>query len=421
MLLLQQSRLDMATDQLRLGLAENPDDALAHALLAICLADRKQYDEATREAQQAIHCGPDHAFPHYALAKVYYTRDRYAEALAALDEALALDRTESTYFRLLASIHLAKQDWPAALAASEEGLAANPEDEGCLNLRAVALTHLGRQQEARASVQASLKRAPDNAFAHAAQGWSLLHEGQHQQALVSFQEALRLDPNLEYARSGIIEALKARHLIYRWMLAYYLWTARLSGRLQWALILGLMLGSRLVRGLAQADPNLAPVAALVGVGYFAFMYLTWTASPLFNLLLRLNRFGRLALRRDETVCSNWVGLCLLGAVISLIAAFLLEPYLILMPIVLGLLVIPISATFVCPRGWPRNVMGGATVGLAAVGLGACTLLAVQGRAQAAAGNVEPDPAVLGLASAFLIGLFVVSLATNVMARITVKK
>ena len=62
----------------------------------------------------------------------------------------------------------------------------------------------------------------------------VLHQAQPKAALEHFREALRLDPNLQYAQAGIVEALKARNPIYRWMLGYFLWMGRLSDRAKWA-------------------------------------------------------------------------------------------------------------------------------------------------------------------------------------------
>ena len=50
-LLLEQSRFELAEQELRMALADEPDNALGHAFLARCLAERKQFHEATEEAR----------------------------------------------------------------------------------------------------------------------------------------------------------------------------------------------------------------------------------------------------------------------------------------------------------------------------------------------------------------------------------
>ena len=53
LLLFQQSRHDLAEAELRQSLASEPQDAYAHALLALCLSKRESFQEATDEARQA--------------------------------------------------------------------------------------------------------------------------------------------------------------------------------------------------------------------------------------------------------------------------------------------------------------------------------------------------------------------------------
>jgi tetratricopeptide (TPR) repeat protein len=232
----------------------------------------------------------------------------------------------------------------------------------------MALVKLGRKKEAGATIEAALAKDPDNAVTHANQGWALLERGDHRKALEHFREALRLDPELDWARAGIVESLKARYLVYRLMLRYFLWMASLRARAQWALIIGLFVLYWVLRHVADANPDLAPWIWPVLYAYIGFAVMGWLADPLFNLLLRLNRFGRLALSPDQVRASNWVGGCLLVALLAL-GAWLVTGYLIALGLALnaGLLIIPIAATFRCEAGWPRDWMAIYTSVLAVLG------------------------------------------------------
>lgn len=376
LLLYQQSRHELAEGELRQALAADPHDPFAHALLALCLNEREKFDAATTEARQAIHLGPDFPFAHYAHARVLYDRNRHPEALAAIQEAIRLDSTDADYFSLLGSIHFDEQRWREALNAAEQGLQFDPEHVGCTNLRAMALVKLGRKAEAGATIDAALAKNPDNALTHANQGWTLLEKGEPKKALEHFREALRLDPENEWARHGIVEALKARNLIYAVMLKYFLWMSKLSGRAQWGIILGGYFGNQLLGGLARSTPGLAPWVLPLRILYLAFAVLTWTAYPIFNLLLRLNRFGRLALTSEQTVESNWVGASLFLALVSLGGCFALgfESPWVMSLAVFGLLLLPLSGLFRCAVGWPRWTMIAVVAALTFLGLGAIGLI-----------------------------------------------
>jgi hypothetical protein len=235
----------------------------------------------------------------------------------------------------------------------------------------MALVQLGRKDEASATLGSALADDPDSALTHANQGWALLHQGKPHQALDHFREALRLDPELEFARAGIVEALKARNIIYRGMLAYFLWMSRLDGRVRIGLIVGAFVGNRLVAGVAQQSPFLALLLLPVLLAYFAFVLMSWLADPLYNLLLRLDRMGRYALSADQTRGANLLAVGLLAVVACLAAAILTwqEP-LFYATLLLTILLLPVSAIFVCAPGWPRQTM----IAIAAALLGMIALI-----------------------------------------------
>lgn len=312
-LLMQQSRFEMAEEQLRLALAENSEDAVAHAMLAICLLERKEYDGATDEARQAIHCAPDESIGFYSLAVIMHERNRLTEALEAIKEAVRIEPWESSYWGTLSGIEASRKSWKECLAAAEQGLEADADDVACTNLRAQALVQLGRRDEAGATIDAALRKEPDNAVTHANQGWALLHAGEPRQAMEHFREALRLQPELEWARVGIIEAMKARNFLYRWMLSYFLWIGSLPAGFQIALVLGIVFGNQIIVAVAKAVPVLAPYQGWFIAAYLIFVWMSWVSSTLFNLVLWLDPFGRLALNDKEKLSATLCGLCILGA------------------------------------------------------------------------------------------------------------
>ena len=357
LLLLEQSRTEQAEDELRRALADDPHSPLAHALLARCLVVRKQYHEASAEADLAVHLAPDHAFTHYTRAAVLYARNRFPAAKSAAEEAIRLDPENADYWAMLSSIEWIRRQWQPALDAAGQGLAIDAEHVDCNNLRAMALVKLGRRDLAGQTIDAALARDPDNADSHANRGWTLLEEGRHREALEHFREALRLEPHHGWARSGIVEALKAKNIIYRLMLAYFLWMSKLSAGAQWGIIIGGYLGYRALDALAAGRPALAVFAWPVLFAYITFAVMTWIADPLFNLLLRMSRFGRYALTREQIVASNWLGGTLAVSVMLAVAALVTNRgALLILSLVTAIMIIPLAAVFRCEAGWPRRVM-----------------------------------------------------------------
>ena len=370
LVLLEQGRHELAIPELRQVLATDPDAALPHALLAVCLVDQEHFAEAQDEAQRAIALAPDLPFAHYALAHVLHDRRDFDRALVAVREAIRLEPEDADFHALEAQLHLANYRWAEALAAAERGLQVEAQHVASTNLRAVALVKLGRKAEAGATIESALARDPDNTFTHANQGWTLLEQGNHAKALEHFREAMRLDPQNDWARQGIIESLKARHFIYSVMLRYFLWMAKLPPNWQLGVILGGWLGNRLLGAVAKSNPALQPWVFPLQMLYLAFALLTWTAEPLFNLLLRLNKFGRLALSEEQTRETNWVGACVglaLASVLGWLVTGAWTPW-VVGGLVFVALLIPLTATFKCQAGWPRRMMGIYTAFLAVLGV-----------------------------------------------------
>ena len=161
----------------------------------------------------------------------------------------------------------------------------------------MALTHLGRKAEAESTLGEALAEDPEDALAHANLGWASLHKSNPDKALEHFREALRLDPTMEWARLGVVEALKARHLVYRVMLRFFLWMGRQTQAAQWAVVLALVVGPNLLASIARKPPpHLKP---FVGADQDRRLRLRdphLDRQPAFQrFLLRFSRFGRLAL------------------------------------------------------------------------------------------------------------------------------
>lgn len=393
LILHQQARHDLAERELRQHLAECPNDGFALALLAISMLEQERRDEAERTAKESIAAAPDMAYSHYALARVYSDRNCYKEAANAIAEAIRLEPADADYHAMSAVIELERRNWAAALSAAETGLQFDPEHVDCNNFRAMALVKLGRKAEAGVTIAGTLAREPEDALTHANQGWTLLEAGDRKQAMHHFRESLRLDPSDAWAKAGLVEAIKAGNPLYAGMLRYFLWTAKLSSRAQWGVIVGGYVGMRILWWLAKTNPSLEPLLTPIIVAYMVFALLTWLAQPIFNLLLFLHPFGRHALNDDRRSQAKWVGACLAlaaGLVLLWFIAGRVDAFL-LFAIVLGTLAIPTSAIHACHRGWPRVTMTAITLALGLIGLSAVPFALAFNRGE--------------LTYAFLLGVF----------------
>lgn len=348
----------MAESELRQALGETPEDSFALALLALTLAELDRRDEAEQAARQSVGRAPDMAFAHYSLARVLLDRNRFAEASSAIQEAVRLEPNDADYHGLRAAIEISQEHWQTALQVAETGLQCDPEHSACNNLRSMALVKLGRKSEASLTLDTTLSRNPDDSFTHANKGWTLLEQGRRDEALNHFNESLRLEPGNEWARQGLVEALKAGNPIYAIFLRYFLWMQKLSPQARWGVVIGGYFASRVLRTWSKDNPEFAPYAFPLQAAYLLFVLLTWLAEPVFNLSLFAHPLGRHALSRDQRRQATWVGGFLALALLVLIPALNSEwrSHHIVAALTLGALAIPVSAVHSCSEGWPRRVM-----------------------------------------------------------------
>ncbi|MFD1000520.1 tetratricopeptide repeat protein [Ohtaekwangia kribbensis] len=369
--LVNQQRYKDAEAELRSVLASEPNNTLALALFAICLSELDKQQEALQVIQNAISREPDNDYLLYLQSLFYFKADNMKEAEKFIRNAIAYDPHNADYFGLLAAIKINQKEWNEALEYANKGLESDPDNLQCLNTRSTALYKLDKKDEAYSTIQEALNKNPENELTHTNLGWSLLEKGDHKKALEHFREALKINPNYSYAKAGLVEGLKARYWFYRIFLKYAFWISNFKGQAQWAIIIGLYIGVRVLRGAAENNPQLGVFLYPIIYLYTAFAISTWVITPLSNLFLRLNVYGRYALTKDETESSNFVGIAFGLSVIGFIAALFTGGALFVMLGIYGIaMMIPLSSMYNAKKQSSRTILVIYTIGLALVGIGA---------------------------------------------------
>ena len=357
LLLAEQNRPEMAVDYFQQAIGDEPENSLAHASFAICLADMEKYDDAERHAREAVSLAPQVDFNHYAAGYVFDERNDFKRAAAAVQEALRIDPEEPMYWALLASVRMQQERWHEALEATENGLRHDPSHPGCVNLNAMALQMLGRRNESVQASAAALARDPENPLSHYTRGMALLEGGQRQEAMYHFRECLRIEPNFEPAREGIVIALKSANPLYRPFLAAAFWLTRKGS--SWGLILpiGLWILLQVGRSLSKSNPELEPWITPATYLYIAFIAVTWLGPHIFDIIVMLHPLGRHAMPRRRKI-AGWVILSMVVVGGGLLVGSFFVDFLLLMLIGVPILflTIPVAGAFRASEGWPSKVM-----------------------------------------------------------------
>jgi tetratricopeptide (TPR) repeat protein len=376
--LYRQGRPDDAIAHVRTHLGGDLGDAEGYALLGLCHTAKKDFEHGEDAARQAVMADPESPLARHVLSLVLWHRDRDAEALIEARRAIELAPEWPSLHAFEGAILLALHRDAEAEAAARRALALDPTENQASNVLSRALSRQGRRDEAAAVLHSALAEDPDDPEVHTARGWLALERREWDAALFHFSEALRRDPNHDAARSGLVEALKAKNPLYRPLLAWFLWMAAMPPGRQAMLILGAFVLIRIGDGLTKDDPQAAAWFAIVRHLYMAFVLITWLGKPLFDLVLATNRFGRLALLPRERVTAYVVGGLAVAALASGAATLAFGiPGGIASLACLGV-AIPVTSCGNSEPGWRRKVRYALTAPLA--------LLLVAGLALAAAAS-----------------------------------
>ncbi len=315
-------RFDAALKEVEQALVFDPENAEALQYLSIVCYNINDYKGGLKAAQQLLGKHPDDPASHYFAAINLVELKKLPEAEQHIESALALDADQPDFYAVLSHIYILKKEFETALEIAENGLELDPEHLSCLNFRTICLTKLGRKAETHQSVIETLAASPDSAYSHTNVGWSILELGDYQGAKQHFAEALRLDPGYEYARDGMLEALKAKNFFYRYFLYYVFWMSKKTEKNQWAFIIGIYFGTQIIGRYSEEYPILTPILyALI-----AFALLSWVTVPFFNLILRFDSVARHALNDDERHSSTVVGVGILAAVTALSLSYFREDH-----------------------------------------------------------------------------------------------
>lgn len=307
-ILLQQRRYEEAEQMLRNLLATDTTNVVYLSLLGETYYMQDKFEEARAIAHQAIGLAPDNPELFYLKARIATEEKAYDEAEGCLDQAIELHPFDADYFAYYGQIKLLRKKFADALHFADEALAIDAENLLALNTRSTALLKLNRKEESFETIEGALREDPNNAYTHANYGWGLLEKGDPKKALVHFEEALKADPGSQYAQSGMLEAIKARNWVYRLFLKYAFFMNKLTAQYQWGVIIGLYIAFRGLNVLAEKVESFRPflIPFIILLSVFAFS--TWVITPISNLFLRFNRYGRFLLGEKEKMSANLVAI-----------------------------------------------------------------------------------------------------------------
>lgn len=278
-------------------LSQNIDNFEAKLFLAHAYFYTDATDDANTLVLELQAIAPNYGPIYHLLGQIALHHDKNKQALSYIEQAISLEPYNSDFFGLKSYILIAEKQFEDALNFANKGLEIDAKSSTCLNARAASLTKLNRKEEAEQTIENLLNDDPENPFSQANVGWNHLENNNVDKAQHHFKASLKIDPNDDYAREGMLTAVKAKNKIYNCYLRYAFWMQKKSGKNQIFIIIGLYLAYRFSINLLQTN-GLSFLALPLIIVYLLFALGSWIMEPISNMILLFDKYGKYLLDKN---------------------------------------------------------------------------------------------------------------------------
>ena len=276
-------------DLAKVALTLNPESVQSHQIHGLCLTALGKEKQAQLAFEKALQINPEDGFSHY-------------------------------YFAFFLS---EKRSWVLALQEVETALTYEPSNSVMLAFRSKALTVLGKKEESRSATLEALRLDPEDPHAHAQHGLVLRIDGDVIGAMKAYREALRNNPNDREALEGLMDAVRSRFIVYRWLLNFELQIQRMSSKTRSLLTIVPITLARLAvtSSFQEMDPSTRTSIRVAGALYLFFLISTWFAPVFMDALSALDSEMKYVLTRPQRIWATGLAILFLISACSLVIGF----------------------------------------------------------------------------------------------------
>ncbi len=299
-ILIQQKRFSQALGLLTEAHALNPDDSKIYILQGLCHYALGHITKGEECADIYLSREPNDPEAYALKARLELANNKPIRATQTAQRGLDCDPEHADLYVLLGRAYDLRGCFTDALDAANTGLEIESDNVQLLNVRAQALTSLQKYEESQETLERSLAIEPENSLTHTCVGWNYLRQSKYAEANEAYQTALRFEPDNQFARDGLIESIKIRHLPYRLFYKIYTKTFSIGATLVWlALFLSTLLKFYLIYFVDILSPLrlLSVPASLIMYSALCIVLIRRFGPALFNCLLIVHPTGRLALSK----------------------------------------------------------------------------------------------------------------------------
>ncbi|MVN91345.1 tetratricopeptide repeat protein [Mucilaginibacter aquatilis] len=295
--LISRDKIDLALQKISGALTQYPDSDELYSLQASAFLRIKDLKNAQQAANTGIGLNPENDFLFYLNAHIALEHDDYKLGEEFIDQAISINPYSATYFGLKALIFINQKKYTEAIETALNGLDLDPDDAMCNNMLSMAQTRAGLSGEAFNRLENMLADDPENELTQANTGYYYLRQGDARKAKEHFAAALNADPGYEFARTGMLQAIKSSNVFYRKLLQFSYWLEEMNGKYRWGFVIGLIL--------------IVKVIPILAIPYLIFVFWTWFTGPISDVIIYFDKYGRY-LMKPQTMLLTKINIAAIG-------------------------------------------------------------------------------------------------------------
>lgn len=258
-------------------LGENPEDPVAHAMIAIALAQVGRRHAALVEARRAVALAPELPIGHVAQAYAHILHDDDKAAGLSFSKALELDPLNRAARLGICRMARTRRDPVRLETALADYRGLFPDDPEADVLKAHLHLMRGETDEAEAAARSALRADPEDADAHAVLGWVHARQGDTAAARERALAALRLAPDDREAHHLLAHAVMLERPLLGYWHRFSLWLAMGGDVRIVAVLIGIWVVCRAAVVLLD-EGGMTSAAAGLQLVWVVFVLITWAAG-----------------------------------------------------------------------------------------------------------------------------------------------
>lgn len=276
--LLRINRLAEASELIRHGFTQHPDDPTLHYYAAQVAWSNDDKPSAEEHLAQALASSPHHVAARELRFRLLMDNQEYPEAERVVVDLLREDPDNAEFLALYArlmmhTLHLAKAE-----ALVREALRRDPESQSARLVRVLLAATRGDDQQARSALAELIHEDPNALSVGYTVLQLLVHERRHREALQLGRELLHVDPTNEALVEALIELRAATHWVALPAYPLVRWGWLASG-VMW---FGAVVALRVVRG--------SPAGAAFSIVWLSYVVYSWVHGPFLKRWIRWRGF-----------------------------------------------------------------------------------------------------------------------------------